>query len=364
MKIKEVIKILEEAAPVQLQESYDNSGLAIGNPEAEVTAALCTIDITEAVLDEALRLGANLIISHHPVIFHGIKSITGRNDNEKIIIRTIKNDIAIYSAHTNIDNIANGVNQKICEKIDLTNCQVLQPLKNHLFKLVTFVPVDSGNKIREAIFNSGAGHIGNYDSCSYNTEGLGTFKGDENTNPYIGEKGKLHTEKETRIETIVPKHLLKKVINSLLNAHPYEEVAYDIYPLENEYMQAGAGMIGNLTEPVSIEIFLKQLKKTFNIPVIRYSGNNRNLIKKVAVCGGSGSFLINAAIQQKADAFLTGDIKYHQFFDAGNNLLLCDIGHFESEQFTKEIFYSLLIKKISTFAVHLSKEVTNPIKYY
>jgi hypothetical protein len=218
--------------------------------------------------------------------------------------------------------------------------------------------------VREAMFNAGAGKIGNYDSCSFNAPGQGTFRGDENTNPYVGEKGKLHCENETRIETIVPKFLLSSVLKAMINAHPYEEVAYDIYPLDNEYKQAGAGMIGNFDEPVETEKFLDLLKVTFGIPVIRYAGNNKNKIQKVAVCGGSGSFLIHSALVQDAQAFVTGDIKYHQFFDAGNMMMLCDIGHYESEQFTKEIFYSLLIKKLSTFAVHLSKEVTNPIKYY
>jgi dinuclear metal center YbgI/SA1388 family protein len=232
MIIKEIIKILEDFAPVQLQESYDNSGLTVGNPEAMVNGVLCAVDITENVLNEAISLGANLIISHHPIIFQSLKSITGKTENEKILIQAIKNDIAIYTAHTNLDNITNGVNHVICHKLGLKECKILQPLKNQLLKIVTFVPVESSEKVRDAMFNAGAGKIGNYDSCSFNTAGQGTFRGNENTNPYVGEKGKLHFEDETRIETIIPKFLSTRVVNALIKAHPYEEVAYDIYPLD------------------------------------------------------------------------------------------------------------------------------------
>lgn len=364
MKIREIIKILEDFAPVQLQETYDNAGLTIGNPETEAKGVLCTVDITEPVIDEALALKTNLIISHHPVIFQGLKSITGKTENERILLKAIKNDIAIYSAHTNLDNINHGVNRIICDKLHLTNYKILQPLKGQLFKLVTFVPADFGEKVRNAIFEAGAGHIGNYDCCSFNTSGQGTFRGDENSNPYVGEKGIIHFENEIRIETVLPKYMAGQVVHAMIQAHPYEEVAYDLYPLDNDFSLAGAGMVGSFIDAIDSKSFLDLLKKTFNIPVVRYAGNDKKKIRKVAVCGGSGSFLIQTAIKTGADAFITGDIKYHQFFDAADNLLLCDIGHFESEQFTKEIFYSLLIKKISTFAVHLSKEVTNPIKYY
>jgi dinuclear metal center YbgI/SA1388 family protein len=364
MKIKEIINVLEEFAPLQLQESYDNSGLVCGNPELEINGALCALDVTEAVVEEAIGLNANLIVSHHPVIFQGLKTITGKTFIEKVLIKAIKNDISIYTAHTNIDNIFNGVNKTICDKIGLTDCRILQPLKNKLLKIVTFVPVAQADKVREALFKAGAGHIGNYNSCSYNADGQGTFRGGENTNPFVGEKGQLHFEKETRIETVVPGIMLKNVVAALIDAHPYEEVAYDIYPLENKYSMTGAGMIGKLKTPLNPIAFLENLKTTFRVPVIKYTGNDNNLIEKVAVCGGSGSFLLEEAIKQGAHAFVTGDVKYHQFFNAENKLLFCDIGHYESEQFTKEIFYSVLLKKFSTFAVHLSQEVTSPIKYY
>ncbi len=364
MKIAEAITLIEEIAPLTLQESYDNSGLLLGERSDNITAILCTLDITPEVIDEAVAYKANLIVCHHPVLFGNLKSLTGKSVSEKVILQAVRNHIAIYAAHTSLDNAFHGVNAILCDKLKLQNCKVLSPREDYLYKLVTFVPMSHSDKVRNAIFDAGAGHIGNYDSCSYNISGQGTFRAGNNTNPFVGEKGKLHFEDEIRIETIVPADKLTILIATLKNAHPYEEVAYDIYPLRNEYSRAGSGMVGDLEEPMKPEKFLNYLKSTFGIPVIRYAGNINKDISRVALCGGAGMFLLNRAIQEKADAFLTGDIKYHQFFDAEEKLLLCDIGHYESEQFTKEFFYNLLNKKISTFAVHLSKVVTNPINYY
>jgi len=364
MKIQEIIKALEELAPLALQESYDNAGLTVGDRNAEAKGILCTIDVTEEVINEAINLKSNMIVSHHPVVFNELKSLTGNTYNERIIIQAIKHDIALYTSHTNIDNTINGVNHTICEKLGLTKRKILNPLGGKLVKLVTFVPEKYADKVRTALFESGAGNIGNYDSCSFNSQGTGTFKGGSNTNPFAGEKGKLQNENEIRIETIVPDHLLSRVVNQLLFTHPYEEVAYDLYPLKNKYDLAGSGMIGEFEKAISKKDFFSLLKKTFNLPFIKYAGADQNKYKKIAVCGGSGSFLIKKAIQLKADAFITGDIKYHQFFDAEDKITICDIGHYESEQFTKEIFYSFLTKKFSKFAVHLSQSVTNPIKYH
>ncbi len=364
MKIADIRKVLEDIAPLSLQESYDNAGLLTGSNEWEISGILCALDVTEEVIDEAIENGDNLIVSHHPVIFSEIKSVTGKTITERILIKAIKNDIAIYASHTNLDNVDNGVNKKIGEKLGLSNCKILSPGKNKLVKIVTFVPEDHAAKVRKALFTAGAGHIGNYDSCSYNLAGQGTFRGGEGTNPYVGEKGKLHVENEIRIETVVPKDRINKCIAAMIKSHPYEEVAYDIYPIENEYNKIGAGMIGEFKRPVSHIEFMELIKTTFKIPVIRYSGKIMEAYSKIAVCGGSGSFLIKKAIHENSDAFLTSDIKYHQFFETEQKILLCDIGHYESEQFTKEIFYDLLNKKISTFAVHLSSIVTNPIKYF
>ena len=363
MKLSEIISVIESFAPLAYQEAYDNAGLLLGSENMEIKKALITIDVTEEVINEAINVKANLIISHHPVIFNEIKKITGKTYTERIIIKAIKDNMAIYAAHTNLDNVKEGVNYKICQKLDLDNLRILSPVKGELRKIVTFVPLDHADKVRLAIFNAGAGQIGNYEQCSYNLEGFGTFKGSEETNPYAGEKGKLHIEKEIRIETIFPKAIQQKVVSAMIAAHPYEEVAYDIYPLDNSYANAGMGMIGELEKDTNELTFLKKIKSVFDIKTLKHTKLRNKNIKKVAVCGGSGSFLIKDAISVDADIFITGDIKYHQFFDAYDNILIADVGHYESEQFTKEIFYELLKKKLPKFALHLSKVKTNPINY-
>lgn len=363
MKVAEVAKVIEQFAPLQIQESYDNAGLCIGNAGSEVKGILITIDITEDVINEAIQKNCNLILSHHPLIFSGIKKITGNSYVEKCIIKAIQNNINIYSAHTNADMVSEGVSYKMCEKLALQNLKILSPLKDQLKKLVTFAPSSYAEKVREAIFAAGAGNIGNYDNCSYNISGNGTFRGNEKANPFVGKIGELHTEEEIRIETVFPKHIQKEVISALINAHPYEEVAYDIYPLENELTIMGLGMIGELVEPVDEEEFLKKITKVFNASGIRYTKLRGKKIKKVAVCGGSGSSLLRDAISYGADVFISADFKYHQFFDANGRIVIVDIGHYESEQYTKELFYNLLVKNFPNFAVHFSDINTNPINY-
>lgn len=363
-KIKDITNFFESLAPLSLQESYDNSGLIVGDYDGEVNTVLVTIDATEEIVDEAIEKKAELIVAHHPIVFSGLKRITGKSYVERTLLKAIKNNIAIYAAHTNLDSITGGVNSKICEKLGLENCRILQPAKGQLKKLVTFVPVEYADKVREALFNAGAGHIGNYDSCSYNTEGLGSFRGDENTNPFIGKKGEVHFEKEVRIETIFPGYLQGKVIPALLSAHPYEEVAYDIYPLDNKFDNIGMGMVGTLPNEDTEKEFLQELKDTFKTGVIKHTALKNKPVKKVAVCGGAGSFLLTQAIAAGADFFVSGDFKYHQYFDAENKIVIADIGHFESEQFTKELFYELLTKKFPKFAVRLSEVNTNPVFYF
>jgi len=364
MKLSELIKVFEQHANPSLQEDYDNSGLQTGDPTMEVKGALITLDVTEAVIDEALESGLNLVISHHPVIFGGLKSLTGRSSTERIIIKAIRNGIAIYSGHTNFDSVYDGVSKRICDKLGLMNTSILEPLKGRLKKLVVFVPLSYADVVRDALFASGAGVIGAYDSCSFNSEGTGTFRGDESTNPWAGEKGKFHRESEVRIETIVPDFLVKGTIDAVKKVHPYEEVAWDEYPLDNEFPLTGMGMVGELQEEMDETDFLELLKERFNAGCVRHTAFTGKKIRRVAVCGGAGSFLIKKAIRQNADVFITGDVKYHQFFDAEGKILLADIGHYESEQFTRELFYDLIIKKFPKFAVRLSDINTNPIKYF
>ncbi len=363
MRLKEITAFIEKLAPLMYQESYDNSGLQVGDYNAEITGALVTLDITPEVMDEAIEKGLNLVIGHHPLIFGGIKSITGKNMTERVIVKAIQHNIAIYAAHTNMDVILEGVNGMICKRIGLQKCRILDPVRGRLKKLVVFVPKDHAEKVREALFDGGAGVIGGYDSCSYNLDGKGTFRGGEDTNPFVGEKGLLHFEEEVRIETIFPEHEKGRVITAMLNAHPYEEVAYDIYPLDNRYDQVGMGMIGELDTPVGEQEFLKWLKETFNAGVVRHTRLTGKKVKRVAVCGGAGSSLLRKAIAEKADVFVSGDFKYHQFFEAEDRIVIADIGHFESEQYTRNVFYDLLIKNFPKFAVQLSEVNTNPIKY-
>lgn len=363
MKIKEIVSALERFAPLPLQDGFDNAGLQIGLTDAETTGALLCLDVTEPVLDEAIAAGYNLVISHHPLIFKGYKSITGKDYVERCILKAIKNDIAIYSAHTNLDNAPGGVNFKIAKKIGLTNVRILDEKENSLVKLVTFVPSAHAETVRKALFDAGCGNIGNYDSCSYNLEGEGTFRAQEGTRPFCGTIGELHRETEVRIETILPIYKKGEVIRALIAAHPYEEPAYDVYPLQNSWSQAGSGVIGELATPETELEFLKRIKKTFEVGCLKHNKLSGRLIQKVALCGGAGAFLIPQAVCSGADVFITGEIKYHDYFGRENDILLAEIGHYESEQYTKEIFYSIIRDLFPTFAIQMSKVNTNPIKY-
>jgi dinuclear metal center YbgI/SA1388 family protein len=363
MKLKEITNHIESIAPLAYQESYDNAGLIFGDPEMEIKSALICLDSTEEVLEEAIQLGCSLIIAHHPIVFSGLKKFNGKNYVERVIIKAIQNNIAIYVAHTNLDNVHNGVNSKIAEKLGLINPKVLVPQKSILKRLITFCPDDKAEEIRKALFEAGAGKIGDYDECSFNTNGTGTFRAGENADPYVGKPGEQHKEKETKIEIILPTYLETSIISALKKAHPYEEVAYDLIPLSNEHQLVGAGMITELEEEMDEMDFLKRVKTVMKADCLRYTHLKNKKVKKVAICGGSGSFLLQNAIRAGADVFVTSDFKYHQFFDAENHIVIADIGHYECEQYTSELFYDILKKKFSTFALHLSKINTNPINY-
>ncbi len=364
MQLGTLLDYLESIAPPAFQETYDNSGLLTGNRSMEVSAALVTLDCTEAVVDEAIEKGCNLIIAHHPIVFSGIKKLNGKTYVERVVIKAIKNDLAIYAIHTNLDNVFEGVNAKIAERLGLKNIKILAPKAGLLRKLVTFCPTADAEKVRHALFDAGAGVIGDYDACSFSGSGTGTFRGNEHTNPYVGEKGKLHKEAEERIEVTYPAHVERAVLRALDEAHPYEEVAYDVYDLKNAWAQVGSGMIGEWEEAVSQEEFLKRVKVGLKTACIRYTPISGKLVKRVALCGGAGSFLLPQALGAGADAFVTADFKYHEFFDAENRLIIADVGHYESEQFTKELIADALKQKFITFAVHLSEIHTNPISYF
>lgn len=363
MKIKEIVSALEQFAPLPLQDGFDNAGLQIGLTDAEVAGALLCLDVTEAVIDEAISSGCNLIISHHPLIFKGYKSFTGNDYVERCIIKAIKNDIVVYSAHTNLDNAQGGVNDKIAEKIGLKNLRFLSEKEDMLLKLVTFVPESHAENVREALFDAGCGHIGNYDSCSFSTAGEGTFRAGEGTNPYCGTKGELHREVERRIETILPVFRKTAAVKALLNVHPYEEPAFDVYPLKNKWAQSGSGIVGELDVAETELDFLKRIKKIFEVDCLKHNKFSGRSIQKIALCGGAGSFLLPHAIAAGADVFITGEMKYHEYFGRESEILLAEIGHYESEQYTKEIFYSILKEQFPNVEVRNSKVNTNPIKY-
>jgi dinuclear metal center YbgI/SA1388 family protein len=364
MKIKDITQFLETTAPLGLQESYDNAGLIVGDAQAECTGILTSLDVTEAVIQEAINKKCNLIVAHHPIIFKGLKKLNGKNYVERTVMMAIKNDVAIYAIHTNLDNVLEGVNQKIAEKLQLQNCKVLSPREGTLEKLVTFAPVDKAATVRNALFTAGAGTIGNYDQCSYNVEGTGTFRALEGSNPYVGQKGTQHEEEEVRIEVIFPSRLQSTVIEALKKAHPYEEVAFYVQSLKNTLETVGSGLVGELPSALSENELLQLLKSAFHVKVIRHTEFLNKPVKKIAVCGGSGFFLLPAAIASGAQVYITGDVKYHEFFDADKRILLADIGHYESEQFTIELLTKLLQEKFSNFAVQKTEINTNPVRYF
>lgn len=361
--IRHVTDALEQWAPRSLQESYDNAGLLTGNPSEKVKGILITLDCVEEIVDEAVKSNCNLIIAHHPIIFKGLKKLTGSNYVERTIIKAIRNNIAIYAIHTNLDNVITGVNRKICEKIGLENVKILAPKADTLSKLVTFVPVDQTDAVLKAVHDAGAGQIGNYKNCSFSVVGTGTFLPDDQANPAIGAVGKQESVSENRVEIIFPNHLEQTILKELKNAHPYEEVAYYVTHLSNENQEVGSGMTGELPEALEPKEFLQRLKKCMDLQVVRHTRLLNDPIKKVAVCGGSGSFLLPHAIRAGAQIYISADFKYHEFFDAENRIIIADIGHYESEVYTKELLQEVLRKKFPTFAINFSRTVTNPISY-
>ncbi len=364
MKLKDLCSYLDSAVPLSFQEGYDNSGLQVGSPEKEIYSAIITLDVTEEVIAEAIAKKCDIIVSHHPLIFHGIKNLTGQSFTERILFESVKHDIAVYSSHTNLDAFSNGVSRKMAEKLGLEDISVLSPLEKRLLKLITYIPESHLEEVRSALFEAGAGVIGNYDYCGFAAPGTGSFRGNEMTNPFRGKKGKIHFEKEIRFETVLYSHLRDKVIKALLDVHPYEEVAYDLYTLENRNIQTGLGCVGSFHDPLSEKDFLKLVSSVFDAKGIRYSKPTGKPVKKVALCGGSGASLLSNAISSGADVYLTADIKYHDFFNAGNKILLVDTGHFESEKFSAEILKDLINKKFPKFAVRFSETNTNPINYF
>jgi len=364
MKVEEVIACIEAFAPPELQEDWDNAGLITGQTFLTCSGVLCALDVTVDVVAEAIEKGCNLIVAHHPIVFTGLKKLTSKTYVEEVLIKAIKNDIAIYAAHTNLDNVLLGVSGKMAEKLGLKNIQVLSSKQKMLRRLITFAPNANAEEVRQAVFAAGAGHIGNYSECSFNTTGTGTFKAEKGADPFVGEIGKQHHEEETKIEIVFPAYLELQVVNALVAAHPYEVPAYDIFTMENIHLGIGAGVIGDLEEDLDEGLFLQKLKEVFGTPVIKHTTLTKKSIKRVALCGGSGAFLIGQAKAQGAQAYVTADVKYHEFFNAEGKLLVADIGHYESEQFAIDLLHDLIVEKFPTFAVLKTSVNTNPVQYY
>lgn len=362
MKISEVIGVLENFAPPSLQEDYDNVGLLVGEASADCKGVLCTLDVTEEVLMEAISKGCNMVVAHHPLIFRGIKKINGATAVERILIQAIRSDVAVYASHTNLDNVAEGVNKMIADKLGLTKCKVLDVKRGILYKLHTFVPSPHLDAVRDSLFAAGAGNISDYSECSFTYPGTGTFKPAEGTNPYSGSIGERKYEDEVKLEVILPSYARTRVLKALFSTHPYEEVAYDLVQLANEHQGIGSGLIGEIAK-ISEESFMDRLR-VFNDQVIRHSPLTGGSITRVAVCGGAGSFLIGHALRSGAQAFVTADLKYHEFFGAEGRMLICDIGHYESEQFTADLLVDVLARKFPNFAVLKSEVRTNPVHYF
>ena len=363
VKIKDIANALEMFAPLPLQEGFDNSGLQIGLTEAEVTGVLLCLDVTEEVIDEAVASGCNLIVSHHPLIFSSLKRITGANYVERCILKAMANGIAIYASHTNMDSVPGGVNYRIAEKLGLQNVRILVPKTDALLKLSVYVPMAQADMVREALFAAGCGNIGNYGSCSYNVEGYGTFKANEGCNPFCGEIGELHKENEVRIDTVLPAYLKNKVISALLKAHPYEEPAYDIYPLKNSWDSVGLGVVGDLPAERDELDFLAEVKEKFAVGSVRHTSLSGNKVKRVALCGGSGASFADAAISAGAQVYITGEARYHDLFNYDRKILFAVIGHYESEQFTMDVFNDIIRGAYPDLKVIKTSINTNPINY-
>ncbi|GAA4385685.1 Nif3-like dinuclear metal center hexameric protein [Hymenobacter koreensis] len=361
--VQNLTRALEAWAPLPYQESYDNAGLQCGDPQAVVTGVLIALDCTPAIIEEAVHRNCNVVVVHHPVIFQPLKRLTGATEVERTIMLALRSNVAVYAAHTNLDNVQHGVSRLLAEKIGLENLRVLDPKSGLLGKLAVYTPPEHAEAVKRALYDAGAGRIGQYSDCSFQFAGQGTFTPGADANPHTGRPNRAETVQELRVEVLLPLHLQSQVLRAMRAAHPYEEVAYDLVKLENQHQEVGSGMVGELPEPLPPQEFLRRLREQLHVPVVKHTEFSAS-IKKVAVCGGAGSFLTKKAVAAGADAYVTGDIKYHEFFAPEGRLLLCDVGHYESEQYTSELFRALLTEKFSrTFAVLLAETPTNPVRY-
>ncbi|MGM0602343.1 MAG: Nif3-like dinuclear metal center hexameric protein [Bacillota bacterium] len=343
-KAQEIISLMGEIAPVKLAEEWDNVGLQIGDLSNEVNKVLLALDLNTEVIDEAVDNNCNMIITHHPVIFNGINSVSSESAVGDMIIRLIKNDIIVFSAHTNLDIVEEGLNDFICRKLGIEDFQPLDVTQiGNYYKFVVFVPENHIENIKSAVFKNGGGKLGNYSHSGFVSKGKGSFKPLKGSEPYIGSTEKIEEVDEIRLETIVAEDKLDKVLKAVLKAHPYEEAAYDIYEIKRTSNVDGIGRIGYLTDTMLLGDYINTVKEKLNLPYLKFVGKKDKKIKKVAVCNGSGADFIKKAGYKGADLYLTGDIKYHEAQHAEElDLALIDIGHYESEIWVKELLYDKL----------------------
>jgi dinuclear metal center YbgI/SA1388 family protein len=364
MRISNLLSVLHSFAPPDLAESYDNPGLLVGDPQTEVTGILINLDMTEAVIREAHQRGCNVVVAHHPILFTALKKLSGSDYVSRALRLAIKLDVALIAVHTNLDNVRQGVNHRMAQQLGLVNTRILSPKPATLRKLEVYVPVEHRVALLQALWKAGAGQIGNYGEASFSSEGQGTFLPLEGANPAIGGVGQHETVLESRIEVVFPAHLKGAVLAAMRAAHPYEEVAHQVIATENSIADIGAGLVGDLPSPLGKRAFLEKVRQAFGCGGIRYADAPLDEVSRVALCGGSGSFLTSAALRAGAQAFVTADVTYHKFFDNEDRMLLLDVGHHESEQYTSALISDVLLKSFPNFAVHLSETLTNPVKYF
>jgi dinuclear metal center YbgI/SA1388 family protein len=362
--VKDLIRHLNLWAPLSLQESYDNGGLIAGDADQVITGVLCCLDCTEQIIEEAIERKCNVVLAHHPIVFSGLKKLTGRTYVERTIIYAIKHDIAIIAWHTALDNVSNGVNGKIGDVLGIKQRRILQPKENGIFKLVVYVPHETKVDMEQALFAAGAGHIGNYQECSFTSAGEGSFKPMPGSNPTEGQIGERSFVSETKIEVVVPEGNRGNVHQAMIHAHPYEEVAHEWIRLSNERTDIGSGMVGDLDRPIDVQSWMKHVKDKMGVAVIRHTALVHTEISKVAWCGGSGDFLLERAIAAGAQVLITSDFKYHRFFDHENKIIVMDIGHYESESCVIDLLSDWLTENFTTFAIHKTWIVTNPVQYF
>lgn len=364
LPLKTLLAGLEQWVPFVWQENYDNAGLILGDPNQQIRKALVCFDVTPEVVDEAVRNEADLILSHHPAIFKGIKRINPASRLGYMLKQSLCHDIAWCALHTNLDNTLSGVNSWLCEHLGLQEVRPLVPLQGIYGKLQVYVPEAYAEKLRQALAEAGCGAGTKYDTCSYTSRGEGRFRAGSQAHPFTGRIGELHCEAECKIECLYPLHKTRQVLDVLRTNHPYEEPAFDLLPLQNEAVEQGAGAIGILPETMQERELLDKLKELTGVHCIRHSGFQGRRIKKIALCGGSGGSFIANACGQKADVYITGDLKYHDFTDTEPGTWLVDIGHFESEKFAMELIFRFIRKNFPNFAVSISEQAKNPVSFY